>query len=424
MVATTQSKEKKRSATLTRVWLRMAIAPLVTVVVAGLFFQSFPQVTFSQLLWLAALGAVLIYVTVEAVTAEVTGLKVLRAEVAKDKGSLERQRSDFTREKEITRRAVLQRAIGAPVLAASIEEYHGLVDESVAGQLIRKARPAPKAASVVREQSERRRAAEAAARRARGIVEYYESLAPFLLDYKRELTEAEVVAEEQWQAEYTEDEREDHATRFLTKEEYRRLSTLDRNQLALDRYWTRKHSPSELGRMYERFVGYLYEQRGWAVEYHGIIKGLEDLGRDLVCRKGERVSVVQCKNWSHHRTVHEKHLFQLYGSVFYYRRDNPGANVHGAFYTSTTLSPVAMEAAAFLQIPVKQEMRLNKKYPCIKCNVSYRDRERIYHLPFDQQYDNVRIERDRGELYCATIAEAEAAGFRRAFRFRGTTSAS
>lgn len=28
-------------------------------------------------------------------------------------------------------------------------------------------------------------------------------------------------------------------------------------------------------------------------------------------------------------------------------------------------------------------------YPLIKCNVSMRDGEKIYHLPFDQQYDRV-----------------------------------
>lgn len=43
---------------------------------------------------------------------------------------------------------------------------------------------------------------------------------------------------------------------------------------------------------------------------------------------------------------------------------------------------------------------------------------KIYHLPFDQQYDKTKLEKKYGELYCKTVKEAEDAGFRRAFRYR------
>jgi hypothetical protein len=59
-----------------------------------------------------------------------------------------------------------------------------------------------------------------------------------------------------------------------------------------------------------------------------------------------------------------------------------------------------------------------RPYPVIKCNVSLRDRTKIYHLPFDQQYDRTLIE-FKDECYVETVAEAEALGFRRAFRWRG-----
>ena len=55
----------------------------------------------------------------------------------------------------------------------------------------------------------------------------------------------------------------------------------------------------------------------------------------------------------------------------------------------------------------------------IKCNISPTTQERIYHLPFDQQYDKAVIGNVPGEFYADTVAEAEAAGFRRAFRWRG-----
>jgi hypothetical protein len=37
-------------------------------------------------------------------------------------------------------------------------------------------------------------------------------------------------------------------------------------------------------------------------------------------------------------------------------------------------------------------------------------------LPFDQQYDTTVIEPERGESFVATVDEAEALGFRRAWR--------
>lgn len=60
-------------------------------------------------------------------------------------------------------------------------------------------------------------------------------------------------------------------------------------------------------------------------------------------------------------------------------------------------------------------------YPCIKCNIN-RDEfgfeTKIYHLPFDQQYDATKIDR-KGELMATTVAEAEVAGFRRAYKWFG-----
>jgi hypothetical protein len=58
-------------------------------------------------------------------------------------------------------------------------------------------------------------------------------------------------------------------------------------------------------------------------------------------------------------------------------------------------------------------------YPRIKCNIARRTDERIYHLPFDQQYDSTVVEPTRGECYVATAREAEVLGFRRAWRWHG-----
>jgi len=47
-----------------------------------------------------------------------------------------------------------------------------------------------------------------------------------------------------------------------------------------------------------------------------------------------------------------------------------------------------------------------KSYPCIKCNVSRKDGTKIYHLPFDQQYDRTLVEEERNECYVENVSEA------------------
>ncbi len=42
---------------------------------------------------------------------------------------------------------------------------------------------------------------------------------------------------------------------------------------------------------------------------------------------------------------------------------------------------------------------------------------------FDQRYDRTLVEEERNECYVGTIKEAEALGFRRAFRWRGEIDA-
>src|SRR5689334_16515750 len=77
-------------------------------------------------------------------------------------------------------------------------------------------------------------------------------------------------------------------------------------------------NPTAIGRLYERYLGYLYERDGWNVEYHGIVQGYEDLGRDLICTSGNRILIVQAKCWSQEKLIHEKHIFQLFGTTQLY----------------------------------------------------------------------------------------------------------
>jgi hypothetical protein len=111
-------------------------------------------------------------------------------------------------------------------------------------------------------------------------------------------------------------------------------------------------------------------------------------------------------------------MFQLLGTVIAYRIDHPKMQATPWFITSTNLSETAKKFAKELGIRFVEDYPI-KQYPCIKCNVARRDNVKIYHLPFDQQYDRTLIEEERNECYVETVKEAERLGFRRAFRWRG-----
>lgn len=96
----------------------------------------------------------------------------------------------------------------------------------------------------------------------------------------------------------------------------------------------------------------------------------------------------------------------------------PNEKVSTILYTTTKLSDRAKEFAKYLSVGIAEGFQL-QKYPSIKCNISRRNNEKIYHLPFDQQYDRTLIEDERSECYVETVEEAEILGYRRAWRWKG-----
>jgi len=323
-------------------------------------------------------------------------------------------------ERNIYKTSLIEKNSFFPTLLDVINEYETLKDENVENYLRYKKNPSPKSAEVVREQSGLRREAERELKKTKMLTEYYESIAPFLLELKEDLE----IPDESVLEDYTEEEREDYTTKYLTKEEYKKLPSVEKNQMALDRFWKRPNKSNWLvGLLYERYIGYLYECNGYGVKYHGAREGKKDLGRDLIFEKNNEILIIQCKYWSQFKTIHEKHIFQLFGTTFQYKyqieKENKNKNIKALFYTSTSLSDVARMFAGELGIEVRENVKLERSYPCIKCNIGRTSEEKIYHLPFDQQYDKIVIEPHRGEFYCGTVKEAEDAGFRRAYRYKG-----
>jgi hypothetical protein len=313
-----------------------------------------------------------------------------------------------------------QKSQGFPWLAQAYADYFHLQDLETASYLETKSHPAKRAAEITREIASQRREAERRWRVAKYQLEYYQTLFPWLVEFQEEYLDDVIRQLPGGDSDTGVEANEDPARHWLTQEEYMSLSTAEKYQLALDRYWQKSKSRWKLGRDYERFIGYRYETRGWQVRYQGIVEGFADLGRDLVITRGGRVGIIQCKYWARHKVIHEKHVFQLYGTMTAYRIDNPDATVTGLFVTSTVLSDRAKQFAQVLGVKYIEQFPL-ERYPCVKCNVSRKTGERIYHLPFDQQYDKTIIEKERHERYVETVKEAEALGFRRAYRWRGNS---
>lgn len=55
----------------------------------------------------------------------------------------------------------------------------------------------------------------------------------------------------------------------------------------------------------------------------------------------------------------------------------------------------------------------------LKCNINRTTGEKIYHLPFDINYDKTVIDPAHGEFYAATVPQAKSAGFRRPHKWTG-----
>lgn len=332
-------------------------------------------------------------------------------------------------------RIIEEKSRGFPWLADAIAEFQSYSDVEIENYLRNKSHPAYKSAEAVRKVSSEKKLLRKKLKIAQNFVSYYETLFPWITEYVGEDLDnlLEGISNVQKETEGNED---DPVLKYIPRAEYNQLDSITRNQKALERYLSSKKPPHVIGRDYERYIGYLYEEKGYEVEYIGIEKGIEDLGRDLICKKDQEINVVQCKCWASHKIIHEKHINQLYGTaVKHYLEIQEKAKskeklalfpklimsgeIKATFVTSTVLSDTAMKFAKALGIQIIQEKKL-VDYPMIKCNIS-KQGEKIYHLPFDQQYDKTKV-RKNGGFYAKTVKEAEDAGFRRAYRWRGTNS--
>ncbi|NBI65057.1 restriction endonuclease [Clostridiales bacterium] len=302
-----------------------------------------------------------------------------------------------------------------PWLAKLYSEYMYIDDMRIVRYLKRKKRPALKSSEEVAKIAKEKRDILKQSKQYEYQVNFYETLFPWLEEFKEvPPTEAyEMTLGTSGNDEYA------HVRQWLSPEEYNSLPSYEKWQRALDNYMNRPNKTNwHIGIEYERYVGYVYESNGYKVTYEGALKGLDDRGRDIIAKNKNETLVIQCKRWAKEKTIHEKHIMQLFGSVTVLNMESK-TKARGVFITTTTLSDIAAYFAEQLGIEVLESYEF-KPYPIIKCNISSSG-EKIYHLPFDQQYDKIRIN-GKNNFYVETVKEAEDKGFRHAYRWRGSSS--
>ena len=219
----------------------------------------------------------------------------------------------------------------------------------------------------------------------------------------------------------------DRVANYLSQEEWQKLTPIQRNQLALDRYIQRDKDNLTIGLEYEMYAEYVLQSKGFKTIPHGILNGVNDLGRDIIAWKDDMceplfsdvrdifsdsyVYIIQCKLRSQETVIHENVICQVYGSAIEYELEHPDKRAIPTICTNVPLSETAQKFAERLKVFVLT-MQMGE-FPRIKCNIN--NGEKIYHLPFDQQYWRTQINKV-GECYAWTIQEAENKGFRRAMR--------
>ena len=339
--------------------------------------------------------------------------------------------------KEEVQKIAKQKSMGFPWLAEAYADYFALKDGELEKYLKYKKHPAYTAAENVKIIKNEKRELVKENKIISYKINYFEKLFPWLSELIAE-DENEEIPVRIDDSNLENDNNEDRVKNYLTQEEYKKLPSVERNQMALDRYLkNRNKSKWAIGRDYEMYVGYLYEQKGYSIEYKGIIDGFEDLGRDIIATKDDGVCIIQCKRWAQYKEIHEKHIFQLFGTTMEYWIKNfkncrkPKSfeefakflnenKLRPIFFTSTNLSDKAKEMANALSVEIIENEPLGE-FPRIKCNINtdeFGRQTKIYHLPMDQQYDRTVIGNRAGEFYAFTVKKAEDAGFRRAFKHR------
>lgn len=186
------------------------------------------------------------------------------------------------------------------------------------------------------------------------------------------------------------------------------------DQEILDEYENiiQKLSPEEIGKRYERYIGYIYEADGYDVDYNGIKKGKKDDGVDIIAKKNREIIIIQCKWYKADSEIHSNTIRQLNDNLQEWTEEHRQKIVKARLYTVyDNLDEQARERLAKTQIE-HIVLAYDNNYPKIKCNINDETKEKIYHLPNTGMYDYIKINIRKNQCYAKTIQEAQELGFR------------
>ena len=170
----------------------------------------------------------------------------------------------------------------------------------------------------------------------------------------------------------------------------------------------------DYGAQYERFVGHLFEVKGFHVKYNGLREGMNDGGIDLIARAPRKIRLIQCKRWN--RPVDSDTISRLHGGVERFawneRKDKPAksrTHILGVLATSGDVEPEAQALAEHLGMFVMKNLAY-QTYPAIKAQEIVDGMGRFL-LPFNSGYDRMDFDLSRGGRFFNTVREALANGF-------------
>ena len=174
------------------------------------------------------------------------------------------------------------------------------------------------------------------------------------------------------------------------------------------------------GRDYERYIGYLFERDGYHVVYNGALEGKADGGIDVFAFKDGFIHLIQCKRWRSRIGAEEIEKFadavdRFENHRHRYERIIPTGyskcKVFPMFYATNGYTDEAFNEAYWSDIKLKtQPFKSIREYPPVKCTIL--NKQKVYYLPFDRDFDKVHIGVYRGGCYKFTVFEAERAGYR------------
>nr|DAD90328.1 MAG TPA: Restriction endonuclease [Podoviridae sp. ct7K12] len=196
----------------------------------------------------------------------------------------------------------------------------------------------------------------------------------------------------------------------------------------LKKYKEKNKSKLRIGYEFERYCGYLLEQLGFSVRYHGIINGKADEGIDLIAEKNKKIVYVQCKYWSITKTIRENTVAQLLGATLKkfletgkktedFFKSIKNKDIEMLLITKTVLSDEAKEFCKLLNVTYRENVTIDFDYPMVKL---VENEEKIYYIPTDLQYDNI-IFNSTNKKYSRVMSceEATKLGYRHCYKWKG-----